>query len=115
MRRLLHILPILGFSILAAGCGLSLAEADLLPRGTPFVLRGTAAVVDSGGPCLIWRGENGQTYHLFQHPTLDNETFDQITIPGVTSRLVIATRTDLTLDCRTGVIVEVQDVLDIEN
>lgn len=106
---------LLGFIVFASGCGVNLDEADLVPRGTAFVLRGTAAVVDNGGPCLIWRGDNGQNYHLFQHPTLANDAFDEVTTPGVTSRLVLATRTDLSLDCQSGTIVEVQDVLDVEN
>lgn len=115
MRSNCRVLAMFGLVLVMCGCGLELGEADLLPRGTPFVLRGTAAVTENGGPCLVWRGDNGQTYHLFQYPTLENEAFDQITEPGVTSRLVLATRTDLTLDCQTGVIVEVQDVLDIED
>jgi len=98
---------------LIAGCALQ-AAGDLLPKGTPFVLSGTSALATvHGAPCRIWEGENGETYHLFQAPSLTNEAFDQILQEGVTSRLVLATRSDLTLDCRIGVIVEVQDVLEV--
>lgn len=100
---------------LVAGCNTGLEDSVLLARGTPFVLRGTAAVIDNGGPCLVWRGDNGETYHLFQDPTLENEAFDEVIQPGVTSRLVLVTRSDLTIDCQTGVIAEVRDVLDVEN
>jgi hypothetical protein len=89
------------------------APETLLPVGTPFVVKGTAAVIDSGGPCLIWEAENGITYHLFQDPRVDNETFDRVTTPGVTSRLEIAIRNDLEVVCQVGRIVEVQDVLEI--
>ena len=89
------------------------APETLLPIGTAFVVKGTAAVIDNAGPCLIWEGENGITYHLFQDPRVENETFDRITTPGVTSRLEIAVRNDLEVICQVGRIVEVQDVLEI--
>ena len=50
---------------------------------------------------------------MFQSPALDNESFDRITTPGVTSRLEIATRDDLEVACLIGTVVEVQDVLEI--
>jgi len=101
--------------VTASGCSVSL---DLLPdalvsTGTPFVISGTAAVVDSDGACLIWIGENGVTYHLFQTSRVDNETFDRVISPGVTSRLLIALRTDLVVTCQIGTIAEVQNVLEI--
>ncbi|MBU0718763.1 MAG: hypothetical protein KJ749_10980 [Planctomycetes bacterium] len=89
------------------------AELSLTAQGVSFVVSGTAAVVDSEGPCLVWMGENGRTYHLFQSPGLDNESFDRVTTPGVTSRLEIATRDDLEVACMIGTVVEVQDVLEI--
>ena len=89
------------------------APETLLPVGTPFVLKGTAAVIDNDGPCLIWEGENGVTYHLFQDPRVENETFDRVTTPGVTSRLEIAIRNDLEVVCQIGRVAEVQDVLEI--
>ena len=95
-----------------AGC-IDLSADSLLPVGTPFVVSGTAALVDSNGPCLVWLGENGITYHLFQDVRLPNETFDQITTPGVTSRLELAVRTDLQVACQVGSTAEVQDVLEI--
>jgi hypothetical protein len=98
-----------------SGLGAELENSPLLAEGTPFVLRGTAAVIDNGGPCPIWRGDNGETYHLFQAPTLENDAYDEVTQPGVTSRLVLVTRSDLTLDCQVGIIVQVRDVLDVEN
>ena len=90
-------------------------QVSLLSTGTSFVVSGTAALEDTDGLCLVWIGDNGIVYHLFQNPRVDNETFDRITTPGVTSRLEIATRTDLELACQIGTIVEVQDVLDIED
>ncbi|MCO6438448.1 MAG: hypothetical protein J5J06_15265 [Phycisphaerae bacterium] len=88
---------------------------SLLPVGTSFIMRGTSAVVDdpTGQPCLVWIGENGVTYYLFQDARLENETFDRITTPGTTSRLQLATRSDLEASCQIGTIVEVEDVLEI--
>jgi len=107
----------LGITLLAAvsGCSFNfeLLPDSLVSTGSPFVVRGTAAVVDNDGACLIWIGENGVTYHLFQDPLVDNETFDHITTPGVTSRLQIAVRTDLVLTCQIGTIAEVRNVLEI--
>ena len=85
----------------------------LFVTGTSFVVRGTAAVVDNDGPCLAWYGENGVTYHLFQTTRISNEDFDRIVTPGTTSRLEIATRGDLQLDCRIGTIAEVHSILEI--
>jgi hypothetical protein len=88
-------------------------EIDLFAAGPPFVVRGTAVLLDNDGPCLAWVGENGVTYHLFQGRRLSNEEFDRVSTPGVTSRLVLSTRKDLKLDCRTGTIVDVDEVLEI--
>jgi len=108
---------VLGFTLLAVASGCSV-ELDVFPdalvvAGAPFVIRGTATVVDNDGPCLVWIAENSVTYHLFQDPRVDNETFDRITTPGVTSRLQIAVRTDLEVACRIGTIAEVRNVLEI--
>jgi hypothetical protein len=78
-----------------------------------FVVRGTAAVVDSNGPCRSWFGENGVTYHLSQSPRLENDLFDRVSAPGTTSRLVLMDRPDIELACAFGRIVEVTDVLEI--
>ena len=101
--------------ILAVGCiDVKLPEeVTLLPIGTPFVVTGTATLLDNDGPCLAWVGENGVTYHLFQNARIENEVFDRIVRPGVTSRIEIATRTDIPLACAVGQIVEVQRVLGI--
>ncbi len=88
-------------------------DFTLLGGGSQFVIGGTAAIVDDGGPCPVWIGDNGIVYHLFQDPILDNETFDRVTAPGTTSRLVLVIRGDLELACRFGTIAEVQDVLEI--
>ena len=88
-------------------------EETLFARGTSFVVSGTAAVVDNGGPCLVWIAENGVTYHLFQGVRVENDDFDRVTTPGATSRLEVATRSDLVVACRIGTIVEVQGVLEI--
>ena len=85
----------------------------LFATGTSFVVSGTAALIDEDGPCLVWMGENGVTYHLFQDPRVSNEDFDAVTAPGITSRLKLAVRTDLYVDCLVGTVVEVQDVLEI--
>ena len=98
----------------ALACTVNLSAPEtLFPSEGPFVLRGTAALADNNGPCLIWIGENGITYHLFQSPHLDNELFDRITTPGTASRLHLSVREDLEVDCRMGTIVEVQEVLEI--
>lgn len=101
---------------LVAGCTLTLdlGSESLFPTGTSFVLTGTSdSVATNDGPCLVWRGENGLTYHLFQDPRVSNENFDAVTTPGVTSRLELATRVDLEVVCDQGSIVEVLDVLEI--
>ena len=94
-----------------AGC--QVESNGLFPTGTPFILSGTATLLDSNGPCLVWVGDNGVTYHLFQGIGLDNDTFDRVTTPGTQSRLRLATRSDLVVTCQIGTIVEVQDVLEI--
>jgi hypothetical protein len=99
-----------------AGCtfNLDLGADTLFPTGTSFVMRGTAEnVPSSGGACNIWRGQNGVVYHLFQGVRVDNADFDRMTTPGVTSRIEVATRTDLVVDCLQGTIVEVRQVLEI--
>jgi hypothetical protein len=88
-------------------------NTTLFATGDPFILKGTTAVIDNSGPCLVWIGENGITYHLFQGGRLENADFDRITTPGVTSRLELAARSDLTVSCQVGEIVEVQRVLEI--
>jgi hypothetical protein len=91
----------------------TLETPDLFVRGEPYILSGTAAVIDRGGPCPVWLGENGTTYHLFQGGRVANEDFDRVRTPGVTSRLEIATRSDLYVDCQVGTIVEVERILEI--
>jgi hypothetical protein len=107
------LIALVGAAMLASsGCGL--LPEDLLTAGTPFVVTGTAAIVDlDGGPCRIWEAENGETYHLYQGTALGNDAFDEIIVPGATSRLIIAHRSDLPLDCQFGTIVEVREVLEV--
>lgn len=103
--------------LLAAGCiSVDLPEQfTFLPTGTPFVVKGTATMLEGrGGPCLAWVGDNGVTYHLFQGQRLENDVFDLIVSPGVTSRLELSTRNDIELDCAVGTIVQVESVLEIE-
>ena len=108
------IFGILLLNIMLIGCAVNFSIPEsLLAVGTPFVVKGTATLADDNGPCLIWIGQNNITYHLFQGPTVDNEIFDQIITPGVTSRLILTKRTDLEVACQMGTIVEVQDVLEI--
>ena len=94
---------------LVGACNLNTAQ--LLPVGTPFVVQGTMSVTNAG--CLVWDADNGQSFYLYQDPLLDNNLFDQITTPGVTSRLVIVTRSDLTSPCKTDKIAQVQEVLEV--
>lgn len=102
--------------LVGAGCTFEIPGQDtLFVRGEPFVMRGTAVTLDVDGPCRVWIGDNGITYHLFQSVRLANEDFDRVVSPGVTARLQLATRNDLKVDCQTGDIVEVERVLDIEN
>lgn len=111
-RILLPLLVLFG----ALGCtfNLDLGTESLFSEGAAFVVSGTAdtATVDER-PCNVWLGENGVIYHLFQSPRVDNGDFDRITTPGVTSRLEIATRSDLEVDCQIGTIVDVEDILEI--
>jgi hypothetical protein len=99
---------------MACTFNLDLGTETLFPTGTAFVLSGTADRVDTQvGGCLVWLGENGVTYHLFQNPRVDNGEFDLVTTPGVTSRLELSTRTDLVVDCQIGTIAQVENILEI--
>jgi hypothetical protein len=108
---------ILLFALVAVssfGCIQLPEEVTLFPTGEPFVVMGTSTLIETEqGPCPAWIGENGVVYHLFQDRRVENDTFDLITTPGVTSRLEIATRTDLVLDCAQGTTVEVRYVLEV--
>lgn len=100
----------------ATGCtfNLDLGTDSLFSEGSAFVISGTADLANvDGGSCNVWIGDNGAIYHLFQTPQVDNGDFDQITTPGVTSRLLIATRSDLVIDCKIGTTVDVEDILEI--
>ncbi len=97
-----------------SACTINLFSANsLLPIGSSFVVSGTAVLLDNGGPCPAWVGDNGVTYHLFQTPSLPNEVFDHVRTPGVSSRLELQTRSDITLDCRVGTVVQVRSVLEV--
>ena len=107
---------ICALTLSASGCGdLSAATDNLFVRGESFVISGTFAIIDNNGPCPVWFGENGATYHLFQAPRVPNDDFDRATTPGVRSRLEIAPRNDLFLACEVGEIVEVQRVLGVDD
>ena len=88
-------------------------DFTLFGGGNSFVVRGTGGVVDNNGPCPVWFGENGVTYHLSQNPRLENEIFDRVSAPGITSRLVLVVREDLEFECAFGRTVEVVDVLEV--
>ena len=88
-------------------------DLSLVNGGSSFVLRGTAVLIDNDGPCPVWIGDNGVTYHLFQAPQLENDIFDLVTSPGTTSRLVLTVRGDLEVACQLGEIAEVRDALEI--
>ncbi len=87
--------------------------SGLLTVGTPFTVQGTMTLGGLTGSCLIWRGNNGESFYLYQDPLLDNSLFDQISTPGVTSRLVVATRSDLSAPCTVDKVVQVQEVLEV--
>lgn len=101
-------------TLLLAGCLSSTDTSKLLPVGTPFVVKGTMSVSDeNGGPCPAFIAENGINYYLFQDPLLDNASFDTVATPGATSRLVLATRDDLSSPCSSLTVAEVQQVLQV--
>ncbi len=95
-----------------AAC-INLNTSQLLPVGTPFVVQGTMTLGGPNGDCLVWQADNGQSYYLYQNALLDNNAFDQINTPGVTSRLVIAIRSDLPAGCRADKVAEVNQVLEV--
>lgn len=105
----------LAFSPTACTINASLLPDDLVSTGTSFVVKGTMTVQDRNGPCLVWMGDNGIAYHLFQTPSVENAIFDRIITPGVTSRLQVATRSDIPVACQVGTVVEVLNVLEIVN
>ncbi len=115
MTRTRLIACLVAIGLATGGCTVNIPgnNTTLFATGESFILRGTTAVIDNSGPCLVWIGENGITYHLFQGGRLENADFDRITTPGVTSRLELAARSDLTVSCQVGEIVEVQRVLEI--
>ena len=98
-----------------AGCvDIVLPEnVSLIDVGSPFVMKGSAVLLDDDGPCLAWLGDDGNTYHLIQVQTMENELFDELIVPGTRSRLVLARRRDLTVQCQMGVVAEVQNVLEL--
>lgn len=102
-----------GLLPVAAGCIDLPRLDDIFVRGEPFITSGTTVIVERGGPCVTWLGDNGVTYHLFQGLNVVNADFDRILVPGVRSRLVLAPRSDLEVTCRIGRTVEVQAVLEI--
>lgn len=97
------------------GCiDFGLSFGPLFPIGQPFVIKGVAEEIDTDSSLrLIWRGDNGITYHLFQSSLVPNGDFDKATTPGVTSRLLVVTRDDLAVDPKVGTIVEVRRILEI--
>jgi hypothetical protein len=110
----LYLLVIVGPTLCGCTFSFDLGTGTLFPAGSSFVLKGTAQeVATDNGPCLAWLGENGEVYHLFQTVDVDSDEFDTVTTPGTTSRLEIGTRSDLTVACRIGTIVEVRDILEI--
>ncbi len=98
-----------------AGCAeIALPEnVSLINIGSPFVMKGSAVLLDDDGPCLAWLGDDGNTYHLIQVQTMENELFDELIAPGTRSRLVLAKRSDLTVACQVGIVAEVQNVLEV--
>ncbi len=101
--------------LVTAGCtfNFDIQPPTFVATGNPFVMRGTATLLEQGGGCPAWIGENGVIYHLFQNRRLSSELFDRVVTPGVTSRLELSVRTDLEVVCQVGTIVEVQSVLEI--
>lgn len=96
-----------------AGCSVQLPS--LFPFGDAFIAKGTFELrtAPGGGECPAWVDTNRTVYQLFQGADVSNADFDNITTPGVTSRLRLVKRDDLTVGCSVGIIVEVQEVLEI--
>lgn len=109
--------PLVTLVILAAvalgGCGATVTS--LLTRGTSFITKGTAETrsVFAVGPCPAWVDTSGAVYQLFQGTAVSNADFDQITTPGVTSRLELTLRDDLIVGCHVGTTAIVDEVLEI--
>jgi hypothetical protein len=104
--------------LLSGGCTVEVPVGgdegiNLLPPAS-FVVRGQMDLVSSDGdPVPLFRAETGVNYHLFQHPSLDNELFDSVTTPGTVSRIEVKVRTDLEVEQEIGEIVEVLEVLEL--
>ena len=115
MRPIATVWAVVGLSLLlgAASCITFPDEVVVGASGQPFILKGTTTLLDDEGPCLVWVGDNGMVYHLFQGTQVTNETFDRVTTVGTESRLQLSTRSDLAVSCQVGTIVEVVDVLQI--
>lgn len=85
----------------------------LFPPGA-FVIRGRMDEATGFGiDCPVFRAETGINYHLFQTEAIENDVYDAVTTPGAVSRLVVQERSDLEIACQIGIIVEVQDVLEL--
>jgi hypothetical protein len=96
-----------------AGCGATVTS--FLTRGSPFITKGTAETrnVFAVGSCPAWVDTSGAVYQLFQGENVSNADFDQVTTPGVTSRLELTMRDDLVVGCQVGTKVVVDRVLEI--
>ena len=110
--RLLVIVAVLA-GIIVPACTIQIPNP--LSTGSSFIVKGTFEVRQQFGygDCPVWVAETGILYHLFQGTGVANADFDQITTPGVTSRLRIATRSDLVVACQIGTSVVVDEVLQI--
>jgi hypothetical protein len=86
---------------------------DEILSGDQFVVRGKMEQSAGRDGCLLFRGDNGARYYLFQHPDFDSDDFDLITVPGTIARLVLVARDDLQTACSGATSVEVLDVLEL--
>jgi hypothetical protein len=110
-RRFVIAAMLLG--ILVPSCTIALPNP--LTAGASFIVKGTFEVRQEfgRGDCPVWVADTGILYHLFQGTGIANADFDRITTPGVTSRLRIASRSDLVVACQIGTSVVVDEVLQI--
>lgn len=101
-------------AVMAAGCSVELPNP--IPFGTSFITKGTFELQTPFGAasaCPVWVDTSGAVYQLFQGEDVSNAEFDQVTTPGVTSRLQLKTRDDLIVGCKVGTTVQVEAVREI--
>ncbi len=77
-----------------------------------FIVSGTMEIDERGRECSRFQADTGVTYHLFQGSKLTIAEFDLLFEDGSRSRLELKVRTDLILECASGVTVEAVSILE---